>query len=101
GSGRWGGAPVAATEGAPGAGRRKEGYDSPPPPALTPGARRAMLRATAGGAADGPLEPPPVRAGRGHGRVGAPGWLWAAAGAGAGAGRAASAPNRLSVDLCP
>jgi hypothetical protein len=38
-----------------------------PLPALTPAPRCAILRATLRGAADGPLEPPPVRAGRGRG----------------------------------
>src|SRR5262249_21969304 len=36
--------------------------------ALTPAPRRAMLRATSWGAADGPLEPPPGRAGCGSSR---------------------------------
>src|SRR5262249_38692472 len=46
---------------------------------LTPAPRRAMLRATPRGAADGPCESPPVRAGRGRGRAWAAGGVWAAA----------------------
>src|SRR5262249_52757188 len=48
--------------------------------ALTPGRRRAILRSTPRGAADGPLEPPPGRAGRGHHWAHAGGGVWAAAG---------------------
>src|SRR5262249_54108121 len=49
------------------------------PPTLTPAPRHASLRVTLWGAADGPLEPSPGRAGRGRGWARAGGGVWAAA----------------------
>src|SRR5262249_31105024 len=77
-------------------------YAEPPAvhTALTPAPCRAILRATPPGAADGPLEPPPVHAGRGHRRPWAGGWVWAATVAGATAA-AESPSDRVSIAQYP